>query len=332
MPFIQCYKQAVYLKKAIGLKKNRHLKSQACQAIPWVMLFTGNISAEPLFTAEYQGAYGSMNITMVRTLTQTGSSYTLQSSATSFMASIDEVSQFSTNLGQLTANNYRYERKIFGVKKHETLDFDWSKNQVSYTKDNKNKGTQKLAIGTLDPTLYQLQLQRDLAQNPEQTSFSYTFARRNHTKTYHFKRQAQEAITFDGKNYQALVFARTKDNNNKETPSEFIVPPLYAVKVWVDDKLREELKLSGREKRGGVFIERGAGGTLTLRGLKQEMFAFFSALKKDSFVLSATLPRLAEDGNMLSPETKNEALIDSWQIENDDDVGFLRWYTKKIEI
>lgn len=229
MPFIQCYKQAVYLKKAIclkktislkkniSLKKTMGLKRQACQAFACLMLFAGAISAEPLFTAEYQGNYGSMKITMVRTLTQTGSSYTLQSSATSFMASIDEVSQFTANHGQLAVNNYRYERKIFGVKKHETLDFDWAQNQVSYTKDNKNKGTQKLAIGTLDPTLYQLQLQRDLAQNPEQTSFSYTFARRNHTKTYHFKRQAQEAITFDGKNYQALVFARTKDNNNKET-------------------------------------------------------------------------------------------------------------------
>jgi predicted sulfurtransferase len=114
--------------------------------------------------------------------------------------------------------------------------------------------------------------------------------------------------------------SNNNDNNQQQSSSEFVVPPLYAVKVWVDDKLREELKLSGREKRGRVFIERGAEGTFTLRGLKQEMFAFFSALKKDSFILTATLPRLADDGTVLSPETRQEALIDSWKIEDDDDV------------
>ncbi|WP_053980041.1 DUF3108 domain-containing protein [Marinagarivorans algicola] len=198
--------------------------------------------AEPLFTAEYQGTYGSMNIKMVRTLEQNGESYTLQSTATSFMAKINEVSQFSRQNTALIAGQYHYERKVFGVKKNEYLAFDWPQKQVHYTKGKKNVGSQTLSQHTLDPTLYQLQLQQDLILNPQQQRFSYTFARRNQTKTYHFERQAQETITFKGKQYLAVVLARTQSDS------------LKATRLWLIPELEYALaKIQHTEEDGDTY-------------------------------------------------------------------------------
>ncbi len=198
--------------------------------------------AQPLFTAEYQGTYGSMNIKMVRTLEQSGDTYTLQSTATSFMAKINEVSRFSRQNTDFIAEHYHYERKIFGVKKNEFLAFDWAKKQVLYTKGKKSISTQELTLHTLDPTLYQLQLQQDLTLNPQQKSFSYTFARRNQIKTYHFERQAKETISFKGKQYSALVLARTQDDS------------LKATRLWLIPELEYTLaKIQHTEEDGDTY-------------------------------------------------------------------------------
>jgi predicted sulfurtransferase len=108
---------------------------------------------------------------------------------------------------------------------------------------------------------------------------------------------------------------------NDERSSSSPVPPLYAVKVWVDEVLREELRLSGREKRGRIFIETNSIATQTFQGLKQELYGFFRALKKDTFLLRASLPRVDwVEGTILSPENTDQALEGSWTIESDDDV------------
>ena len=103
------------------------------------------------------------------------------------------------------------------------------------------------------------------------------------------------------------------------------VPPLYAVKVWVEPDFRHELKLSGREKRGRVFIEAGSQGSLTMRGLKQELHGFFSSLKKNTYLLRASYPTVSPDGTLRSPDEAGSAdgeeyISASWPIENNDDV------------
>lgn len=117
------------------------------------------------------------------------------------------------------------------------------------------------------------------------------------------------------------------DNSGEDSDSSFQVPPLYAVKVWVDDELREELKLSGREKRGRVFIESGSDGTKTFRGMKDEIFGFFRALRKNTFVLTANLPQFDENGNIVAVAhppllegASNDNDVSCWNIENDEDV------------
>jgi predicted sulfurtransferase/predicted O-methyltransferase YrrM len=118
---------------------------------------------------------------------------------------------------------------------------------------------------------------------------------------------------------QRLLTTQAANQQNDNNNEEFVVPPLYAVKVWVDDALRDELRLSGREKRGRVFIEAETDGVSTMKGLKSELFGFFRALRKDTFLLTASLPQVADDGTILTTELPTGS-SQSWTIATDEDV------------
>jgi hypothetical protein len=129
------------------------------------------------------------------------------------------------------------------------------------------------------------------------------------------KRESRERTVQERVN-KNLKLKRLLHSDNYHS-SDHKVPPLYAVKIWVDEELRQEMRLSGREKRGRAFIEADSAGVTTFRGLKGELFAFFRALKKDSFLLTASLPLVTPDGKVGStPPTKSE----SWIIETNEDV------------
>jgi predicted sulfurtransferase/predicted O-methyltransferase YrrM len=101
---------------------------------------------------------------------------------------------------------------------------------------------------------------------------------------------------------------------------------LIQIKVIVDDILRNELKLSGREKRGRIFIESESNITSSYNLFKREIHAFFRALQKDTYLLYASLP-LPETENgkntttatILSDTVQNNK-SDRWEIRNDNDV------------
>ena len=99
--------------------------------------------------------------------------------------------------------------------------------------------------------------------------------------------------------------------------SNYTVPSLYAVKVWVDEDLRQEMKLSGREKRGRVFIEADSDGITSIKGLKGEMYGFFRALKRNTFLLTASYPTINPEDGSFASVSPNE---NSWHIETDEDV------------
>ena len=153
------------------------------------------------------------------------------------------------------------------------------------------------------------------------------------------------------KNLESLINATSlseTENANGSTSSGTTSSPaalltssfLYAVKVSVGNVLRQEMKLSGREKRGRVFIENTSPAVHSIKGLQQELFAFFRSLRKNSFVLSAGYPLLSDDGSVLRPvdeskrgkdDEEDEAQVSAnknstlpppqlWNIESDDDV------------
>ena len=131
----------------------------------------------------------------------------------------------------------------------------------------------------------------------------------------------------ESRNLNIKRLLHSDNSGDNSDSSSFQIPPLYAVKVWVDDELRDEMKLSGREKRGRVFIESGSDGTKTFRGMKDEIFGFFRALRKNTFLLTANLPQFDEDGNVVAvsypsllENNDNNNDLSSWNIENDEDV------------
>ena len=106
-------------------------------------------------------------------------------------------------------------------------------------------------------------------------------------------------------------------------------PPLFQVKILVAESLRQELKLSGREKRGRVFMPISSNATCNMMALRAELHGFFRALKKDSYVLHGGYPMLSEDGtiiasisNVLNDTDKSSGTVDmqEWPILTDEDV------------
>lgn len=112
---------------------------------------------------------------------------------------------------------------------------------------------------------------------------------------------------------------------------------LIAVKVNVCPELRHELKLSGREKRGRLFVEPDSNPTKSLRALKRELHGFFRSLKKDTFQLYASLQIVPDGGgndvqqqqidngtNTNDNNFPQDSIVKGeevrWPIETDDDV------------
>ncbi|KAL9178631.1 hypothetical protein ACHAXT_001969 [Thalassiosira profunda] len=124
-------------------------------------------------------------------------------------------------------------------------------------------------------------------------------------------------------------------------------PPMFAVKVVTCPTLRAELKMNGREKRGRMFVERPPffsdadsshgqaeedGGTeeyacTSLKALRKTIHEFFRRLKKSTFILSASLPTLDEEGNVLTHADdmpmegdNSTGMLGTWSLEADEDV------------
>jgi predicted sulfurtransferase/predicted O-methyltransferase YrrM len=185
-------------------------------------------------------------------------------------------------------------------------------------------------------------------------------ARRNEINKQ--KRQArQKALDKDRERnlmLRNLFIEEKKDSTNYDSlsissSSEAITPPpppMFAVKLVTCPTLRLDLKMNGREKRGRMFVERPINfgavaeqqqhrdasddnnddyACLSLKALKQTIHEFFRRLKKSTYILSASLPILDKDGNVLMSQDEenndqnndnNASLLKLWHLETDEDV------------
>mmetsp|Transcript_17800 Transcript_17800/g.35697 ORF Transcript_17800/g.35697 Transcript_17800/m.35697 type:complete len:989 (-) Transcript_17800:127-3093(-) len=183
-------------------------------------------------------------------------------------------------------------------------------------------------------------------------------ARRNEINRQ--KRQArQKALDKDRERNLKLrnLFMEEKQNDSSSSSSHdsSSIPPMFAVKVVTCRTLRLELRMNGREKRGRMFVERPSifsamqneGGEgeveqrdddasddneyacMSLKALKQTIHEFFRRLKKSTYILSASLPILDEDGNVLTSEegddddqniNDNNSSLGMRRLETDEDV------------
>lgn len=184
------------------------------------MSHAGPKEAKPqvLMSATYEGKISGWNVELQRTLTQyPDGRYLLRSYASKVFASIEETSSFIVKEGRVMPQEYRYERSVFGKKSTEKIVFEWENKRALYTRsDRKQNNTEhKLTHGVLDPALYQLAIQADLAKGHE--GLHYRFIKRKRIEQYHLKAKMDETLAFAGKNFEAAVVLREDPDSDKST-------------------------------------------------------------------------------------------------------------------
>lgn len=181
---------------------------------------------EQLARSVYKGTISGFKIEMVRTLTQIDEHrYVLKSEAKNLFASIKEVSEFQIKDNSLYPSQYTYERRLFGRSTTEKISFDWTAMSAFYTRSDRpqNDTTHAIKAGFLDPALYQLALQADLAT--QETDLVYEFVKRKRLEHYNFKALANESFSVQKHNYDSLVVLRENDEKDKITRL-WVIPDL----------------------------------------------------------------------------------------------------------
>lgn len=173
---------------------------------------------EVLFTSSYKGEFSGWNIKMTRTLTRKDDNqYEFSSVASNMFATIKETSQFDFKSKAVLPTEYRYYRNVFGKKATETLDFDWPNKTVRYehsAKSYKNT-TLPLEKPLLDPSMYQLFVQRDAylgEKNP-----SAHFVKRDRIRTYEFEFAGETSIELAKVKRDALLYKKKSDDESETT-------------------------------------------------------------------------------------------------------------------
>lgn len=200
-------------------------------------------SPQVLMRAVYEGKISGWNVELERTLTHyPDGHYRLRSYASKLFASIEETSRFIIKNGHILPQEYVYKRSVFGKKSVERITYDWGKGQAKYTRSDRERNNTEhtLKPSVLDPALYQLALQADLAKG--QNGLHYRFIKRKRTEEYHLKTMANETIHFAGKKYEATVVLRKDPDSDKTT------------KVWVAPALNHAItKIQHTDKDGDEF-------------------------------------------------------------------------------
>lgn len=189
--------------------------------------FYSSAHAETLLSQSvYKGSISGWKVEMVRTLKQVAADrYELRSEAKNLFASIREISEFEIKDEQLRPLSYIYERKVFGRSAKEEIAFDWSAGAAHYTRSDRsqNNTSHQIEPGILDPALYQLAMQADLAQGRD--AFSYDFVKRKRIETYEFSKQPGEKLKIGKQTYDADVVSREDRDKDKATKI-WVIPSL----------------------------------------------------------------------------------------------------------
>ncbi|MCR6651740.1 MAG: DUF3108 domain-containing protein [Cellvibrionaceae bacterium] len=174
----------------------------------------------------YKGNISGWKADIVRTLSQSSTDrYQFSSEAKNLFASVREVSEFEFHKEQIRPLSYIYERKLFGRNTVERIVFDWNGGTAHYSRNDRpqNNTTHKLEKGILDPALYQLVMQADLALN--RAELSYKFIKRKRIETYEFARVAEESLQIGKKSFQTQSLVR-EDKQDDRTTQIWIAPEL----------------------------------------------------------------------------------------------------------
>ena len=191
-----------------------------CGAFILLCLITGFSRAETvvLSDATYSGKYAGLTIETERRLVQLDdSSYRLSSEASNFLGSLKETSHFVVLEDIWRPIKYTYQRRIFGAKTTETIDFDWDAMTAFYTHSDKPERDAQLRLtpGVLDPALYLLRIQRDLVLGLE--TLDYKFVKRDRIRHYTIALLSTKDLDLGDKSYSAIKVGRVNADDDKQT-------------------------------------------------------------------------------------------------------------------
>jgi len=178
-------------------------------------------ASEPLLESHYKANYRGFDLELTRTLVPLGKQqYRFDSIATSPLAQIEESSLFTRDSrGKWTPQHYSYRQKLFGLSKGYELQFDEAGGRVTYS-DKDGEKRIRISADTLDPLLYQLRMQHDIAR--ERGSYSYHFLRRGKLKQYTFELEGQDVLTLNGEGVDTMRLV--KDDGDETT------------RIWFSDR------------------------------------------------------------------------------------------------
>jgi len=204
-------------------------------------------SIVPLFTANYTLHHNQLEIGRVKLSIITLGNHRYQlTSATrssgllSFIKhhTLLESSLFELKDKHIRPLSYQYLKQSSSHKKEVNLRFDWKKLKVINSSDG-DHWSMPISHGVLDKALLQIALMRDLSA--ANSKLSYQVADGGKLKQYTFSTQGTEPLNVDGKRYQTIKLARTKDQHESIT---------Y---YWCAPALANIPVLLQREKKYGLF-------------------------------------------------------------------------------
>ncbi len=183
-----------------------------------------------LFDSQYKGKSGNFKVSSRRILKMLeNGDYVFESTIEHALGSIKETSIFSLAENNILPRQYIYKRNIFGIKKQETIDFDWAQKKATYRRKGKADRTavHDLKLGLFDPSLYQLQLQRETFSSKLKKGdiLSYKVIKHRKIKDYMFVVEGEETMQLEEKKYQSLKLKLQDDDKTKQTEI-WLIPEL----------------------------------------------------------------------------------------------------------
>ncbi|WP_349571049.1 DUF3108 domain-containing protein [Azotobacter salinestris] len=163
------------------------------------------------FFASYTADWKQMPISgsAERTLKQLdGTRWEYEFKASMLVASLSEQSTFTVESGRLVPLAYRYERSGMGKGKEVEHDFDWKAKKVQGS-DRGKAVNLPLNRGLLDKSLYQLVLQKDVAEGKK--SMSYQVLDGDEIETYDFRVLGNENVRTRVGVIEAIKVERVRD-------------------------------------------------------------------------------------------------------------------------
>lgn len=168
------------------------------------------------YNANYSAKFNGMDIEANHRLEQLESGqYRETLKAKNIFGKINEQALFSlSDEQQLIPLEYKYERSLMGVKRAEQQLFDWTSQQLQYSKKDQLKLV-PLEPGALDIITHKLQLRSDLSSG--QDSFSYQVMSRGKLKQYNYRVMAREVLDTAIGPLNTVLVQRIREDNNRTT-------------------------------------------------------------------------------------------------------------------